>query len=266
MRKQYNQAGSVHVVVTVALVLALLGALGFIFYQNFIVKKADSVNQTNQTKNDSTQQTGNNTTPVKTVSKKDFCTELEKLCFTYPEDWSVTAKAEMGTLSQTTPTMDQVQIKNKSGETYLYISTGISGIGGTCDPAETAVNTIIETHTTSLSGDYLLHGLSDQFSSTAYAVKYVGPIKYGSGTYTAGMSIMAEKAVAAPGKVNGCSFGYQMFASKAGNGSVRFGTVGFMVSGETTPRSFSSYDDAVKFLNTDDAKTAYDILVSVRYK
>ena len=38
--KSKQQAGSAHVIITVVLVVALMGALGFIFWQNFIQKKA----------------------------------------------------------------------------------------------------------------------------------------------------------------------------------------------------------------------------------
>lgn len=262
-QKIQQQTGSAHVVIVVILVIALVGALGFIFYQNFIAKKASTT--TSQTSN-TTQQSANNTNTTKAVAKKEYCTELEKICFSYPEDWSVTARTAMGTLSSTTPTMDQVQIANKSGEVYLYISTGISGIGGSCSPAETQENTILGTHTTNITGSYLQRELPQNFGTTAYAITYVGPTQLGSSMYEAGMYIMAEKAVTNPGKVNACYMNYNMFASKSDNGSVRFGTTGFATTGETKQRTFSSYDEAVAFLNTDDAKTAFDILVSAYYK
>ena len=37
-----RNVGSAHVIIVIVLVVALLGALGFIFYQNFIAKKTDT--------------------------------------------------------------------------------------------------------------------------------------------------------------------------------------------------------------------------------
>jgi hypothetical protein len=261
MKTEHKQSGSAHVVIVVVLVVALLGALGFIFYQNFIAKKdaSDSV----ATQPDSVTQATSEVTTTTAVSKKEYCTAIEKLCFNYPEDWSVSATQEIGTLDPTTPTMDQVQIKNKAGETYLYMTTGISGIGGTCDPSENVDVTILETHTTGIQGDFLSSGMESVTSSTAYAVEHVERTEKTSSQYTVGMHILNSNDVIKPGTVNWCSIGYGMFRGKTQDGDVKFATSGFGI--ESTTRTFSSYDDAVKFLNSDDAKTAYDILVSAHY-
>ncbi len=44
IKNSQKQTGSAHVVIITILVLALLGALGFIFYQNFIKAKTDTAN------------------------------------------------------------------------------------------------------------------------------------------------------------------------------------------------------------------------------
>lgn len=46
---KHKQSGSVHLIITVILVLALLGALGFIFWQNFINKKDSTATTTTTT-------------------------------------------------------------------------------------------------------------------------------------------------------------------------------------------------------------------------
>ncbi|MEI6228895.1 MAG: hypothetical protein WCP11_02660 [Candidatus Saccharibacteria bacterium] len=42
MNKKQSQSGSAHLVVIIVLVAALLGALGFVFYQNFMVAKTET--------------------------------------------------------------------------------------------------------------------------------------------------------------------------------------------------------------------------------
>ncbi len=63
---QQKQSGSAHLIITVILVVALLGALGFIFWQNFINKK-DSTATTTTT----TTTTATSTTPAATMPVND---------------------------------------------------------------------------------------------------------------------------------------------------------------------------------------------------
>ena len=58
MKKLNNQTGSAHVIIILILVLAVLGLLGFVFYQNFVnkpaTKQADTSQTTAQTQTDKT--------------------------------------------------------------------------------------------------------------------------------------------------------------------------------------------------------------------
>lgn len=49
VKKSQNQTGSAHVVIIVILVLAIMGLLGFVFWQNFIQKKATTTTSTTTT-------------------------------------------------------------------------------------------------------------------------------------------------------------------------------------------------------------------------
>lgn len=44
-----KQSGSAHVIIVIILVVALIGALGFIFWQNFVAKKADTKTSSEET-------------------------------------------------------------------------------------------------------------------------------------------------------------------------------------------------------------------------
>lgn len=74
-----KQKGSAHVIAIVVLVIALLGALGFIFWQNFINKPAakTEVKQSSKSTADTTK-----STPVKTNNAKF---DSDELTFEYPK-------------------------------------------------------------------------------------------------------------------------------------------------------------------------------------
>ncbi|QQR51589.1 hypothetical protein IPF89_02040 [Candidatus Saccharibacteria bacterium] len=82
MSNRYDQHGSAHVIIIVGLVVALVAALGVVFYQNFIVKQ--STTQTNTVSNTTTSDEVKNT-----VASKEYCATYEQLCFTMPDTWKV---------------------------------------------------------------------------------------------------------------------------------------------------------------------------------
>lgn len=67
-----SQKGSAHVIVTILLVVALLGALGFIFWQNVISK-----NSSLDTTANSAMENKNNTNEPKTTDKADMVSETK---------------------------------------------------------------------------------------------------------------------------------------------------------------------------------------------
>jgi hypothetical protein len=67
MKSRQNQSGSAHVVIIVILILALLGTLGFVFWQNFIQKK-DTAPTTTTTSAPSTAPATATTTAPKTTA------------------------------------------------------------------------------------------------------------------------------------------------------------------------------------------------------
>ena len=115
-----KQTGSVHAIIIGILTAGLIGTLGFIFWQNFI-KKDDSQKIVKST-----------TSSIKKaevkppVIKKTYCAESEKLCFDYPENWTIKNPDGDGegigadNLSTTSPDKSVV----------LYLRTGMGSRGG----------------------------------------------------------------------------------------------------------------------------------------
>lgn len=111
-----RQAGSLHAIIIAVLFVALMAALGIVFYQNFIVKKEVVVEKE---------------TPVETkleIARLAFNSDIYRL--DYPDGWnSVTTKN-----AAQTPEGGTITIKNKSGTVQTSFTVSEGGIGGTCDP------------------------------------------------------------------------------------------------------------------------------------
>ena len=132
MKRRTN--GSAHVVIIVVLIVALLGALGYIFYQNFIAKKADtespSVTTSTENSKDST---------VKTAHLAMTDVFKNGVSLDYPESWSFIHEAAQGDIPATdkTTTMDNYSFISPDKKVTLSIQQMAGGgIGGACMPEE----------------------------------------------------------------------------------------------------------------------------------
>lgn len=137
----HKQRGSTHLVLVVILVLALLGALGFIFWQNFVQKNGTNVNQ-----NESVSQT---TKTIETVKLKTVAFNPAfgaRLGFSYPENWSlersiegpIPLDGEKGITSET------ITVTSPSKNIYVKYQLGANGgLGGMCLPEESGIISVL---------------------------------------------------------------------------------------------------------------------------
>jgi len=119
IKNSLKQTGSAHVVIIVILAVAVLGLLGFVFWQNFIVK--DDQSDTVKTQ-DSLQQEVE-------PSTKEFQSRDHNITFKYPADWSVVEDVSADNTSEWYAT--RVDILNSEGKIVATLSTG-GQIGGAC--------------------------------------------------------------------------------------------------------------------------------------
>jgi hypothetical protein len=114
-KREKMNGGSASIVIIAILFLGLMAALGVVFYQNFIEKKADT-KQTQTTSKSSTQ------TTLKTsrIAYNSAIYALE-----YPETWKYEPAEASGSSSL------HIQSPDKGVDVHLMVSSG--GIGGTCD-------------------------------------------------------------------------------------------------------------------------------------
>lgn len=121
MKYRRPQEGSAHVIVIVLLVVALLGALGFVFYQNFIAKKQDDT-----TKPAVTTQT--DTTATSQVAFNSTIYELD-----HPKDWKMSDAAVLKTFAADTSGVISLENPAKTIRVVLRISD--TQVTPTCDNA-----------------------------------------------------------------------------------------------------------------------------------
>lgn len=113
--------GSAHVVVIIILVVALVGALGFVFYQNFIEKKP-AEQKTADTAKD---------TPAKT----DTTPKADETNYLVIKEWGVKLPAE-GVLEGAAYYTDTVQNTDGSEQLAVYLTTTKLRTLAKCDSSE----------------------------------------------------------------------------------------------------------------------------------
>jgi hypothetical protein len=119
IKNSRTQNGSVHVIITITLVVVTLGLLGFVFWQNFIVKD-DQLNTT-VTQNPSRQKTE--------ASTKEFKSQDNNITFRYPADWSVDEDIDTGSTANWYASY--VRVLNAQNKVVSSLSTG-GELGGLC--------------------------------------------------------------------------------------------------------------------------------------
>lgn len=137
MSNKSIQRGSAHLVIVIVLVVALLGALGFIFYQNFVAKHSTDTTTSNSSSTSSKSSTDSTTTStaVPLVDGSIDSSFGTTLTFKYPSTWKYSQ-----TISGTIDTaLDQrITLTSPSGKYVVkYDVDARGGIGGTCVPDET---------------------------------------------------------------------------------------------------------------------------------
>jgi len=118
IKNSLRQRGSAHVAIIVILVVAVIGLLGFVFWQNF------------------TKDGQLNTVPVQDTSQqeivsmtKEFKSQDHDITFSYPANWSVVEHVEADHTSQWY--VSYVEVLNAQGKVVSSLSTG-GEVGGLC--------------------------------------------------------------------------------------------------------------------------------------
>ena len=279
-----NQNGSVHVLIVAVLAVILIGVLGYMFWSNFInkpgslasvsnyaecIKLKDSVVQLSYPETCVTKDGERFTnTDQKMVASplKKYCTPIEKICFDYPNNWSYTSQKVDG---DTDGLSERIIISDQTGKPWLRLQTGLTGVGGSCGNEDNSYIKIFKTHTTKITGSYLISQAAKEYMvDTMYVVgwtSYNGTDK----KWTANMELNNSKAALSVGKKDICDLGIGVFNGKNAKiaGTDNIGAIKFGLNKDgNTDSIYETESDATNALSAPDAMKAYDILQSARYE
>ena len=132
--KNNLQKGSAQFLVIIALVVALLGALGFVFWQNFMQSKTTDNNFV-ATKNDTTGNTSGsnlNSTSNEVVSTVDE--NSSNVGYLVLNDWGVRFRLPYG-LGNDEVVYEKATDMTGSDEKYYFSTKGLSALGSECSKA-----------------------------------------------------------------------------------------------------------------------------------
>ncbi len=252
-----SESGSAHVVIITILAVALVGALGTLFWQNVINKPKD---------NEAKVVVSTSPTPSQAPSTKTYCAPIEKLCFDYPSTWKVSSEAVD---AETDGIVESIRVSDDKGQPWLHLETGLTGVGGTCGDVGDSYTKVLSTHTTAVTGSYLVTKNTEQwYDSTAYAVKlaaYDGNQK----NWTISMGLNTAKAVQSIGKINPCDVGLGIVNGKNAKAEGMSSPGPFVFrydTGSDTAKTYASEAKAAAALSTDGATKAFAVLQSARYE
>ena len=285
--KQRQSGHTLLIIVIVVMSLAILGLLGFVFWQNFVNKPASGSNVTNYTEckaatnskiletfpeqcvtSDGRTFVGPTTSTTEETKLASYCTKAEKLCFDYPSDWKV--ETVVVDTAEPGASFDKLKISSPDGAMVLQLQTGISGLGGTCpEEVQTSVYVLDSTPIAGLTG-YKTDYRQDQavVSRTVYKVE--------EEKFVAALYVTAAPDYAKSGTIQACGIGFSQFLDgknsvvssdydSAGAMSIGYTGIDFY-SGESQATIYSSVDSAKAAYKTDTYVQAAAILSSLRYE
>jgi hypothetical protein len=283
-----RQSGSAHVIIIIVLAVALLAAVGVLFWQNIINKPtaqesnittyAGCVTSEGSLKQETypevcvTKSGQHFTNPdqksVASVATKSYCAPLEKICFDYPSNWSViAAKVD----PENDGVAEKMYVADETGKKWLMLETGLSGVGGACGNNDGSYTKVEKTHTTTIA----------QTNTTADAKKYsadsvyaVGWITY-SGTdknWKVDMGLRGSKAATEIAKIDPCDLGLGVVGGKHASGVAGSDVAGPLLfndyagEGADSMPTYKTEAEATAFLASSNAGKAFDILQSAHYE
>ena len=170
MKKTQNQSGFAHLMVVIAILgIAVIGLLGFVFWQNFMQPKTS-------VKNNTTPSSSTNSTPTTADPKQIALTEVaydqsknSGLAFKYPKGWTLVHKNAIAGTDNSVAQADSNVVTSPDGAISITLDVGVEGIGGACDSSNTSYRlTGFEYQQLSALPQYSLNIFTAHSSETGY--------------------------------------------------------------------------------------------------
>lgn len=128
------------VIIVVILTVALIGTLGFVFWQNFMQPKASSPIKADSSKNSNVLTNKPLTAAPSEVALTEIASDKTAgsgLALKYPSTWTMTHE-NYSSNPDTVATPDTSTITSPDGKITIKLRVAISGLGGTCDKDDTS--------------------------------------------------------------------------------------------------------------------------------
>ncbi len=248
--------GEAHTVIIIVLVVALLGALGYIFYANFIAKKADTSKQDSDDSKVAE-------TPKQEAPKEELTTvtlnDIFKpgLAYAYPKSWSE-RRASSGSVPITedgsTAQNSIVTTADKTIDVTISMVVG-GGIGGACMPEEVK------------NLDWFAYEKSKNLSGFAY-VEYIYQDQYQNNQWVVQQGLgSSDKATTIKAGDSSCDVRYATITPLSKITTVGQGA---MLNTNITPYGkdgrvgFATLAEAKAYLASDNAKRIKQIFLTIQ--
>ncbi len=283
-----HEYGAAHVVMIGVIAAAVIGGIAFLFWQNFVnkgyvanpssyaecVKAEGSVVQESYPEKCVAKNGTSFVNPAqladapKVAALKEFCAPQEKICFSYPEDWTVKSVA---VTQETYGTQERFIVSDTSGKPWLKLDTGMGSVGGACGNEDGSFAKVIRTHTTGVSGNYLVNEGTEQYvGGTAYAVslaRYDAAAK----NWSVDMLLNLAKATQTVGKIDVCDVGIGILSGKNAKADPSFEGYGalsfrYYANDNAQGLTYESEAKAMAVLDSKEATQAFAVLQSAHYK
>lgn len=256
MNKNKSQSGSLHLIIVIVLTVALLGALGFIFWQNFISKSSliSSDNSNVQTK-ESDDTATDSAKKSKEIEYKTYTTSKYNMSFQYPSDWTLSVKDT----STDDPVYGfhyslNVDIANSDGDKVATFRTGLNGLGGTCGGATLPRYSVLDAEKTGLKAVTLNKSGVDTL--VVPTVSYL-MVEYDDDTYGVHYGLTEQYVELADGQ--GCMFYFTVDPDIDGLYTIAFGND--FIKGI----KFSSLYQAKEYMKSDEYAQIKKMILSLKY-
>lgn len=249
MKNKHSQAGSAHLIIIIILAIALIGALGFVFWQNVIQKKTDVQDRVVTTK---TEPTAPATIAKQEIALSEIAADNTlgtNLALKYPNTWTM-AHETTGKIAGDNLASEIYNITSPDSKVIVNFIVSNGGFGGMCE--KTAGDEIIEINAEEIPN-----------YNAARFVSYYGSTYFFAGTQTNSELIRAAKVGDSI-----CNLGIPGFISPVKNSlgvsnmSTRV-TINFTDIKDSSASSIEKFKLAIK---TDNFTTAKNIVKSLYVK
>ena len=258
MSGRTQKGNALIIVIIIIVVLLVIGGLGFVFWRQTIASK-DTASTTTISTHTATE------TPTQKLILS--CTTGEKLCFHYVETWKIEQLAPVSTEAGFTG--DHLSVSDPTDSMKITLTSGIGGLGGTCEPDGTT------THVLEGTPIPLMTGFKTDFAQSLETAHVARVVTQEDGKFRANLYVTSNSTYTKAAEitdVQGICFSQFLNARNTvlsndyeGSGSISINSGGSF--SEST--AFTLYDTLAEAKAAFESKLfveATDLLLSLHYK